>query len=101
MKITYATAWRVWYIPTFGQWVVHPPDGFYTKGLFTFLTNTHAQYFAHQKDAWNIAKKHARKYRGLALLHYKDRKEVRLTANYREDKSEEVQATECPKYLYP
>lgn len=101
MKVTYDIAWRVWYIEAFGQWVVHPPDGFYQRGEFTFLTNVHSQYFKNQLHAWEIAKGRARKYRTLALLYYKNRGEVRTSVNYGEIVNEKIQATERPKHLYP
>lgn len=103
MKVTYDIAWRVWYIKAFGQWVVHPPDGFYKRGEFTFLTNVQPNYYRLQKDAWNIAKQQARKHRTLAVIHYKapGRWDVVDYRSSEDKKNEEVQATECPKHLYP
>ena len=100
MKVTYDIAWRVWYIPAFGQWVVHLPDGFYNRGEFTFLTNTHSLYYTRQANAWFQAKLFARRNRTLAVLYTKVG-DVRKTCDYRIDKNEEVQTTECPKHLYP
>ena len=103
MKVTYDIAWRVWFIPAFGQWVIHPPDGFYRRSGFVFLANVHAQYFKRQKDAWDLARKLARKDRTLAVLHAKETSKARLCRDYRTlgCYNEEVQATECPKHLYP
>jgi hypothetical protein len=101
MIVTYDIAWRVWYIKAFGQWVVHPPDGFYQRGEFTFLTNTQSLYFRRQADAWRTALKNARKLKTIAVLYTKDNKSCRTKVDYRSDKNEEVQATECPQHLYP
>lgn len=100
MKVTYDIAWRVWYIEAFGQWVVHPPDGFYVRGEFTFLTNVCPLYYKKQSVSWELARKNARKDRTLAILYCRNGTRS-VTCDYRIDKNEKVQATKCPKHLYP
>lgn len=93
MKATYQISWRVWYIPAMKQWVVMPPDGFYSKsGEFIILTNLHPLYYPRQMQAWGIAIKNAKTYNSCASLYYMYKQGVRETRDYR-TYNEKVQAT--------
>jgi len=71
----------VYYIAIFKQWIVRYPD-----------TGGYHNYYRRQQDAWNVAKRYARKRRGVAELFLKNGQDVRCTVDYR-TRDEKIQTS--------
>lgn len=72
MRVEYETAWSVWWIDSFHQWVVSPPDGYWREGEWVFLTNINKTYWPTRAMAWNRARCNAKKSRSSAKLYRKN-----------------------------
>ena len=72
------SGWRVWYIPTSRRWVSKPPDGFWKPDCYSI-----AVFFHTRREAWEHAKKMARRLRLFAVLYKKNGEEETQRVDYR------------------